>query len=98
MPPGSIDRMEIPTRTWGAQEGLKAGYGLSNYWSFHEGFVYHGHNGGVDGGLTEMAYLPEYGVGYFYSIDSDNGDSFQKIGKTIRAYLTRELQKPVLPD
>ncbi len=54
-----IDRMETPTRTWAAQQGLKAGYGLSNYTSIQDGFVYHGHNGGVDGGLTDMSYLPE---------------------------------------
>ncbi len=97
MPASSIDRMESPTRTWAAKEGLKAGYGMSNYWSIHEGFVYHGHNGGVEGGLTEMAYLPDYGVGYFYSINAGNGDAFEKIGKTIRAYVTRDLQKPTLP-
>jgi CubicO group peptidase (beta-lactamase class C family) len=97
MPASSINRMEIPTRTWAAKEGLKTGYGMSNYWSIHEGFVYHGHNGGVEGGLTEMAYLPDYGVGYFYSINAGNGDAFEKIGKTIRAYVTRNLQKPALP-
>jgi CubicO group peptidase (beta-lactamase class C family) len=97
MPAGSIDRMEVPTRTWAAKEGLKTGYGMSNYWSIHEGFVYHGHNGGVEGGLTEMAYLPDYGVGYFYSINAGNGDAFEKIGKAIRAYVTRNLQKPALP-
>lgn len=97
MPAASIDRMEIPTRTWAAQQGLKAGYGLSNYWSTHDGFVYHGHNGGVEGGLTEMAYMPDYGVGYFYSINAGNGDSFEKIGKAVRAYVTRNLQKPALP-
>ena len=97
MPASSIDRMETPTRTWAAKEGMKAGYGLSNYWSIHEGFVYHGHNGGVEGGLTEMAYLPDYGVGYFFSINAGNGDAFEKIGKAIRAYVTRNLQKPTLP-
>jgi CubicO group peptidase (beta-lactamase class C family) len=97
MPASSIDRMEVPTRTWAAKDGLKTGYGLNNYWSIHEGFVYHGHNGGVEGGLTEMAYLPDYGVGYFYSINAGNGDAFEKIGKTIRAYVTRDLQKPILP-
>ena len=97
MPASSIDRMESPTRTWAAKEGLKAGYGMSNYWSIHEGFVYHGHNGGVEGGLTEMAYLPDYGVGYFYSINAGNGDAFEKVGKAIRAYITRDLQKPPLP-
>jgi len=97
MPAASIDRMEVPTRTWAAQEGLKTGYGLSNYTSIREGFVYHGHDGGVEGGLTDMAYMPDYGVGHFYSINSGNGDAFNKIGKTIRAYLTRALQKPALP-
>src|SRR5208283_2497426 len=97
MPAASIDRMEVPTRTWAAREGLKTGYGLSNYWNIQDGFVYHGHNGGVSGGLTEMSYMPDYGVGYFYSINAGNGDAFEKIGKTIRAYITRQLQKPALP-
>jgi CubicO group peptidase (beta-lactamase class C family) len=97
IPGASIDRMEMPTRTWAAKEGLKAGYGLSNYWSINEGFVYHGHDGGVAGGLTEMAYMPDNGVGYFYSINAANGGSFEKIGEAIRAYITRNLQKPTPP-
>ena len=97
MPAASIDRMETPTRAWQAQEGLKTGYGLSNYTSFYDGFVYHGHDGGVDGGLTDMAYLPEYGVGYSYSINAGNGAAFGKIGDAIRAYVTRGLAKPVVP-
>jgi CubicO group peptidase (beta-lactamase class C family) len=97
IPAASIDRMEVPTRTWEAQEGLKAGYGLSNYVSIRDGFVFHGHNGGVDGGLTEMAYLPEFGVGYSYSINSGNGYAFDTIGKAIRAYVTRNLTRPAVP-
>ena len=97
VPAADIDRMETPTRTWEAQQGLKAGYGLSNYTSFHDGFVYHGHNGGVNGGLTDMSYMPEYGVGYFYSINAGNGEAFGKIGDAIRAYITRSLQRPAVP-
>ena len=96
-PAAAINRMEIPTSTWAAKEGLKAGYGLSNYWTVYDGFVYHGHNGGIDGGLTEMAYMSDLGVGYFYSINSANGEAFNKIGKMIRAYITRDLQKPSIP-
>ena len=96
-PAADIDRMETPTRTWEAQEGLKPGYGLSNYTSIHDGFVYHGHNGGVDGGLTDMSYMPEYGVGYFYSINSGNGEAFGKLGDAIRAYITRNLTRPPVP-
>jgi hypothetical protein len=97
IPSASIDRMETPTRTWEAQAGLKAGYGLSNYTSVHDGFVYHGHDGGVDGGITELSYLPEYNVGYFYSINSANGAAFGKISDAIRAYITRNLTKPTVP-
>ena len=92
-----IDRMESPASTWAAKDGLKSGYGLSNYWNFQDGFVYHGHNGGVEGGLTEMGYMPEYGVGYFYSINTGNGDAFSRISKVIRNYVTAKLQKPLVP-
>jgi CubicO group peptidase (beta-lactamase class C family) len=97
VPAAFIDRMETPTRTWEAQQGLTAGYGLCNYTSVRDGFVYHGHNGGMNGGLTDMSYLPEYGTGYCYSINSGNGDAFGKIGKAIRAYVTRSLQRPPVP-
>jgi hypothetical protein len=98
MPPASIDRMETPTRTWEAQQGLKAGYGLGDATSVHDGFVYYGHNGGVDGGLAEMAYLPEHGVGCFYSINAGNGGAFEKIGDAIRAYIERGLTRPAAPS
>jgi CubicO group peptidase (beta-lactamase class C family) len=97
VPAANIDRMENPASTWAAKEGMKIGYGLSNYWSIQDGYVYHGHDGGVAGGLTEMAYMPDYGVGYFFSINSGNGDAFRRMGKTVRAYITRSLPKPPLP-
>jgi CubicO group peptidase (beta-lactamase class C family) len=97
LPAADINRMETPTRTWEAQQGLKAGYGLSNYTSIHDGFVYHGHNGGVEGGLTDMSYMPDYGVGYSYSTNAGNGQAFEKIGDAIRAYITRGQTKPPVP-
>ncbi len=97
IPAADIDRMESPVTTWEAKDGLKAGYGLSNYWNFQDGFVYHGHNGGVEGGLTELAYMPDYGIGYFFSINSGSGDAFGHIGKAIRGYVTLKLQRPAVP-
>jgi hypothetical protein len=44
-----------------------------------------------------MAYLAQNGVGYFFSINSANGYAFDKISKAIRAYITRNLEKPLLP-
>lgn len=97
VPSSDIDRMEVPESTWAAKEGMKTGYGLSNYWSIEDGFVYHGHDGGVEGGITNMAYMPDYDAGYFFSINSASGDAFEKIAKAIRAYLTNKLQRPPLP-
>lgn len=97
IPAADIDRMENPASTWAALDGLKDGYGLSNYWTIADGFVYHGHNGGVNGGITEMNYMPDAGVGYFFSINSGNGDAFGKISKAIRGYITAKLQKPAVP-
>ncbi|MBZ5521760.1 MAG: beta-lactamase family protein [Acidobacteriia bacterium] len=97
VPDADIDRMENPTSTWAARQGLKAGYGLSNYWTIRDGFVFHGHNGGVEGGLTDMAYMPDYGVGYFFSINAGNPNAFRQIGNAVRAYITRGLPKPSIP-
>lgn len=41
--------------------------------------------------------MPEYGVGYFFSINAGNGDAFDRFSKAIRAYITRKLEKPPLP-
>jgi CubicO group peptidase (beta-lactamase class C family) len=97
VPAADIDRMEVPTSSWAAHEGLKAGYGLSNYWHVADGFVYHGHNGGVAGGLTVMVYSPEFDAGYFYSINSGSTDAYERVDKAIRRYVTRKLEKPKLP-
>jgi len=98
VPASDIDRMEIPASTWAARDGMKTGYGLGNFWSIADGFVYHGHDGGVSGGHTQMAYMADYGVGYFFSINSEaSEDVFDRIDRLIRAYVTNKLQQPSLP-
>jgi CubicO group peptidase (beta-lactamase class C family) len=97
LPAASLDRMEVAESTWAAKDGLKASYGIYNYWAVHDGFVFHGHNGGVSGGLTEMAYIPDAGVGYSFSINSGSVSAYQQIGDCIRAYLTRTMAKPAVP-
>ena len=98
IPATIFNRMEVPASTWAAKEGLQAGYGLSNYCTSYDGFLYHGHDGNVPGGLTAMAYMPKEGFGYFYSLNSGNREAFKKVGAIIRAYITRQLQKPSLPS
>lgn len=97
LPPAAIERMETSTTTYGAREGLKTGYGLSNY-STVRARIFHGHNGGVSGGLTELAYLPDDGVGFVFMINSGSQQAFTQIDRLIRSYLTETLPKPaVLP-
>jgi CubicO group peptidase (beta-lactamase class C family) len=97
LPPAAIDRMEEPSSTFAAREGLKAGYGLSNRTVIRNQWQYHGHSGSVPGGLTELAYLPDAGVGYVFMINSGSDTAFVQIGNLIRAYITRTLATPALP-
>jgi CubicO group peptidase (beta-lactamase class C family) len=93
LPPEAIDRMETPTSTYAAREGLKIGYGLGNYTTVRAR-IFHGHNGGVEGGLTELAYLPEDGVGYVFMINSGSGAALWQIDRLIRSYVVETLPKP----
>jgi CubicO group peptidase (beta-lactamase class C family) len=97
LPAEAIDRMEQPTTTYAAREGLKTGYGLSNYTMVKGRWVLHGHNGGVEGGLTELAYLPDAGVGYVVMINSSNPGALNQISDLVRGYATGSLAKPALP-
>ena len=97
LPSALVDRMETPTRTWGAQEGLKLGYGIYNYAVLQDGLVFHGHDGGMEGSLTQMGYLPDPGAGYFFSINTADGATFEKIAGVLRGYVTRGMVKPSLP-
>lgn len=93
----SVDRMEVPTRAWAARDGVSFGYGLHNYATVADGFVVHGHGGGVSGGLTALGYLPSAGVGYFMSINSANGVAYQRLENVIRRYATRGISPPTPP-
>lgn len=89
----SLKRMESPSTTIGARVGLESGYGLANYTSSHKGFVYRGHNGGVNGGLTEFAYLPDHNMGYAFMINSNNGGAFRQISDLICDFQIKDLER-----
>jgi CubicO group peptidase (beta-lactamase class C family) len=94
---GAVDRVEVPSSSWAARAGLRTVHALGNVAVVEDGFVYHGHDGAVIGGLAQMWYMPEYDVGYFYAINSENEAASELMGLAIRAYITRNLQKPPLP-
>lgn len=93
LPPEAIDRMEEPTTTYAARDGLKAGYGLGNYATVKRR-IFHGHNGGVEGGLTELSYLPDQGVGYVFMINSGSGAALTQIDGLLRTYINLTLPAP----
>lgn len=92
IPSAAMDRMEVSATTLGSAAGLTAGYGLANYTSGYKDFhvAFRGHNGGVFGGLTELSYNKERETGYVFMINAGNWPAFDKISKTIRAYLLKD--------
>jgi CubicO group peptidase (beta-lactamase class C family) len=101
----SIDRMETPTTLPGNAQGVLAGYGLANYTSGHMawGFAFHGHDGGVVGGLTQLNYVRELGEGYVFMINSGNPAAIGEISELLKSYLLRdakwlEVNAPALPE
>jgi CubicO group peptidase (beta-lactamase class C family) len=90
----SIERMETPKTLAGNAQGVLAGYGLANYTSGHKawGVAFHGHNGGVMGGLTELMYAPELGEGYALMINTGNPGALGQISELLKDYLLRNAQ------
>jgi CubicO group peptidase (beta-lactamase class C family) len=90
----SVVRVESPRSSLAARNGLQAGYGLSNSYEQSQGFVFHGHDGGIDGFLSSYAYLPDAGRGYFFSLNAGNGSAYAAIGDELKSFLLAGLEKP----
>src|SRR6185503_4175175 len=95
--PASFERMETTETLPAAKLGYFAGYGLYNDTICEGPFVFRGHGGGLMGGLTDMAYLPEHGRGYAVMINSGDGKAMLEIARLVRRYLVRDLVPPALP-
>ncbi|MDG2090541.1 MAG: serine hydrolase [Gammaproteobacteria bacterium] len=92
--PQSLTRMETSSSTLASTAGLQVGYGLSNYTTQKNGFVFHGHDGGIDAFISRYAYLPEFQRGYFYSVNQGNLAAFNRIDEEIVGFITRDLTAP----
>src|SRR5580704_9150719 len=93
--PESIARMETPTTSLAARAGLKDGYGLGNYEDQAEPLIQRGHDGGIDGFLSRYVYMPEAGVGYFFSINDASlggGAAVHELEQLLYGYMTRGTQ------
>ncbi len=96
LPPGTLDRAEHASTWIGARTGIRdVGYGLGLYrQEDDDGRVWTGHAGGVEGGISDLSYLPAEGVGYALQINAAHGGAMREISKAVRAYLTRDLPRP----
>jgi CubicO group peptidase (beta-lactamase class C family) len=98
LPPAAIARMELPQSSLTARAGLRVGYGLHlGTYLASDGFAWVGHDGGVPGGLTLIAYRPDAGVGFAFMINSDNRAARGAIDRLIRGYLTRGATRATPP-
>ncbi|MGD1029676.1 MAG: serine hydrolase domain-containing protein [Opitutaceae bacterium] len=97
LPKAAIDRMERPTSTYAAAEGVDIGYGLGNAATTWRNWVFHGHGGGGPGYCADMLYLPEEKVGYALMINCENGAALNQLEGVVRAYLLQHATPPPLP-
>lgn len=88
--PESVERMETPTASATARDGIRDGYGLANYTTLHKGHRIHGHAGAMDGYLASYGYSTEHGVGYALMLNSSNGAAFARLKKIILSFLARD--------
>jgi CubicO group peptidase (beta-lactamase class C family) len=95
--PQTVALIETPQASLAAQQGLRYGYGKANFTSIYEGFVFHGHDGGIDGFVASFGYLPEHRSGYYVSINGGSA-SIEPVIDLIRSYLTRDLEPPPPPE
>ncbi|MBI3789652.1 MAG: beta-lactamase family protein [Gemmatimonadetes bacterium] len=91
----SLERMEHAMSGSAARAGLTPGYGL-HLWRTADstGFTWTMHGGGVNGGLSDMSYMPELGIGYAFQINNGNAAAYRLITQAVRGYLTLGLTPP----
>ena len=97
VPRAGVERMELPRSSLTARAGLPVGYGLHVATYIDSGYVWVGHDGGVNGGLTVMSYRPDAGLGFAFMINSGSGKAVERISRLMRRYLTRDEPRPTPP-
>jgi CubicO group peptidase (beta-lactamase class C family) len=94
--PASVDRMETPMTTLAAKAGSKQGYGLHNYTTSYKGYVFHGHDGGVNGGLAHYVYNTDLNLGLVVLVNS-GGEGFGKINEAAMEVLMKNVSQKLPP-
>lgn len=92
--PETVTRMETPTTTLAAREGVTHGDGLGNTPLFVDGHLFRGHGGSITGFRSRSAYSSELGVGYFVSINKGSSGGLSDIERLLGEHLTEGFEKP----
>lgn len=92
----SIDTMRHPIGSIMADSGLEVGHGLSHFIEIKDGFTWYGHNGGVNGGISDFKYIPELKVGYYVAINSSSGKAIYDISELLKSHLTEGFTPQVI--
>ncbi|MBI3567820.1 MAG: serine hydrolase [Gemmatimonadetes bacterium] len=95
LPPEAIARLERSESSIMSRAGLTVGYGLHMYRAADTtGFVWTGHGGAVEGGLSDLSYLPDQHLGYAFQINTGDAGAVREIAKAVRGFLTQGITPP----
>lgn len=94
-----FDRIENSNSTLAGQAGLPGGYGYGNYTVWRNGFVFHGHDGGIDGFSSRYLYSREADIGVSVVINRE-GNATEVAGKILDFFLgepSEEVKRTTFP-
>lgn len=89
----TIYKMERAHSTLAVKAGLTYGYGLGLYQTDRDGYLWVGHNGGIDQFITAFAYSRELNIGYVLMLNTDSMD-YRKIANNLKGYLHQDAPAP----
>lgn len=86
--PSTIERIERSEST--NIGSFLAGYGIYNYARYYDGRRYRGHDGALEGWLSEMSYSPSQKMGFVVLQNSEQGRGFRRIVTLITDHLAND--------
>lgn len=91
----TITRMETPTSTLSAKNGLAYGYGMGIYSYQRKGHTFYGHGGDADGYLSRMGYNRDKNLGYYIVINVFDHKPLTRIRHLLEDYIIND--ESILP-
>ncbi len=95
--PESIYRMETPSTSLAARNGIRTGYGLCLNTTILDGFLVRGHSGSIRGYRSHFEYLPRCGKGFVLFINSTSTAALSRSARIIRQHLLKDLPQSQPP-